>query len=370
MNSIVQTEFVAQHADLATAIGLLDKWVTLKLRDLRVPGLAVGLVHAGQLIWGKGYGLADIERAIPVKLDTRFRIASITKTFTGVAILQLRDAGKLRLDDPVSTYLGWFKLGYAGAPSITIRHLLTHTSGLPRDATIPHWTDNQFQTWDEVIATTQQRKALLPPDQEFGYSNLGYSLLGGVIEAVSGQSWADYIQTHILKPLEMNTTIVAPVGDEPDFATGYLVLDDHGVRKPAPFVATNGFSASASMASSVNDLVKYARFHLSKADTPVLSGHSLRAMHNIHWLNPDWQGGYGLGVAVQRIDNWTVSGHAGGYKGYLTQFLVCREHNFGVIVLTNSVDSDPFNFVEQAYKLALPEVIKVVTPKAPEPKPE
>ncbi len=370
MSQPLQTDFIEQHADLATAISLLDKWITLQIHDRHLPGLAIGIVHKGDLIWGSGYGMANIEQGVPITLDTRFRIASITKTFTAVAILQLRDAGKLRLDDPVSDYLSWFNLRYEGAPQITIRHLLTHTSGLPRDATTPHWTDNVFQSWDELVTTTQQRKPVIPPMEDFGYSNLGYSLLGGIVEAASGESWAGYIQQRILDPLGMTDTVVTPAGDEPNLATGYMKLDDQYVRQSAPFAATNGFSASASMASSVNDLVKYGRFHLGLLNGEVLSLHTLREMHTMHWLYKDWTGGYGLGVFVMRINEWIISGHSGGYKGYLTQFNMCREHQFGVIALTNSFGSNPHLFVERAYKLVLPEVLKITAPKTSEANPE
>ena len=368
MTGALQTDFVTGHADLATAIGRLDKWTAYRLRERRLPGVAVGLVHRGELIWGKGYGVADMEQQTPMTLDTRFRIASITKTFTGVATMQLRDAGKLRLDDPVSQYLDWFDLRYPGAPAITIRHLLTHTSGLPRDATVPHWTEHIFQSWAEVVETTKQRQPVLPPRQEFGYSNLGYTLLGGVIEAASGERWADYIQQHILDPLQMTNTVAAPDGSEANLATGYFMPDDNGVRQPAPFIPTNGFSPSASMASSVNDLVKYMRFHLGTDDSPVLNGHTLREMHTVDWLYKDWSGGYGAGIGLYRIGDWTISGHSGGYNGYLTQFTLCRDHAAGVIVLTNCIGSDPFSFVEQAYKLVLPELIKIDAPKPAEPK--
>lgn len=366
----VQTDFVTQHSDLATAISLLDKWMARQIYELNLPGLALGIVRDGQLMWGKGYGYARLEDSTPVTLDTRYRIASITKTFTATAILQLRDAGKLKLDDALSDYLKWFDLRYEGAPAITLRHLLSHTSGLPRDASVPHWTDNEFQLWDEVIATTKLRKPMMPPLEDYSYSNLGYSLLGGVVEVVSGMPWAEYIQKNILDPLDMKDTVVTPDGTEARLATGYISQDEARQRKAAPFVATNGFSASASMASSVNDLVKYARFHLNTKDSTILSKHSLREMHQVHWLEKNWKSGYGLGIGVTRIGDWQVSGHSGGYKGYLTQFLMCREHNFGVIVLTNSLDSNPFQYVERAYKLVLPEVLKVTAPKPAEPKAE
>ncbi len=231
-------DFINQHQDVATAIRLLDRWITKTTHSAHQPGLAIGIVHDGKLIWGKGYGFADIEAKTPVTLDTLFRIASITKTFTATAIMQLYEEGKLRLDDRVCDYLDWFDLHHGDAPRMTIRNLLTHTSGLPRDATIPHWTDNKFQTWDELVEATKQRKLILPPDKDFSYSNLGYSLLGRIVEVVSGDSWADYIQSHILAPLKMTDTLVIPTGDEANLATGYLVHDDDYVRQPAPFAAT------------------------------------------------------------------------------------------------------------------------------------
>lgn len=362
MNNIM-TEFVSENADLATAVDLLDKWIAKKAHDRHQPGLAMGIVHNGDLIWGKGYGYANLEQQIPITLDSRFRIASISKTFTATSIMQLYDAGKLRLDDPISDYLDWFDLQYPDAPPITIYHCLTHTSGLPRDATTAHWTENQFQSWEEVVETTKTRQPMMPPLQDFSYSNLGYTMLGGVVEAVSGEPWGDYVQNHILNPLGMSDTIVLPDGSEENLVIGYQRFDENYQREAAPFVDSGGFSPSTSMASSVNDLVKYAKFHLSKGQTPILSGYSLRDMHRPHWIYESWGGGYGLGIGTMRINDWTISGHSGGYKGFLTMFNVCREHDFGVIVLTNALASDPFAYVERAYKLVLPEVIKITAKK-------
>jgi CubicO group peptidase (beta-lactamase class C family) len=369
MSNHMISEFVSDNAELATAVNLLDKWVAKRVHDRHQPSVALGIVHNGDLIWGKGYGYANLEQQIPVTLDSRFRIASISKTFTATSIMQLYDAGKLRLDEPISNYLDWFDLQYPDAPAITIYHCLTHTSGLPRDATIAHWTENHFQSWEEVVETTKTRQPIMPPLQDFSYSNLAYTMLGGVIEAVSGESWGDYVQNHILNPLGMSDTIPLPDGSESNLVIGYLPFDENHQRKAAPFVDSRAFSPSTSMASSVKDLVKYAKFHLSKGQTPILSAYSLRDMHRPHWIYENWQGGYGLGISSMRINDWTISGHNGAYKGFLTMFSVCREHDFAVITLTNALASDPFSYTERAYKLVLPEVIKI-TAKTQEPEPQ
>ncbi len=359
-----------EHPDLAAVVNILDTWIERTMHKSHQPGLAIGLVYDGELLWGKGYGAADVQTKNPFTLDTCFRIASITKTFTATAIMQLRDAGKLSLDDPVAQHLDWFNLRFDDAPEITIHNLLTHTSGLPRDSHGPMWTERNAPDWGEFVARISERHPTRPPYDKFAYSNLGYSLLGGIIEAVSGQSWAAYLQQNILNPLEMSATYPVPNANDSLLAKGYSRFDGDYARRSMPFFLMNGFEASANFASSIHDLVKYMRYHLSKGQTPILSGHTLRDMHRIHWLYDKWDGGYGLGLGLHKIKEWVISGHSGGYPGYLTQFTVCRKHNMGVIVLTNALDSNPFQYTEQAYKLVLPEVIKATKKAEPEADPE
>jgi CubicO group peptidase (beta-lactamase class C family) len=289
MNDTLQTDFVNKHADVETTISLFDKWVARRMHDRQQPGLSAGIIHKGELIWAKGYGFADAEAKKPATPDTAYRIASISKTFTATAIMQLRDAGKLCLDDPLAGHLPWFDLQYPGAPPITLRHALTHTSGIPRDAATPMWTEGKVPSWQEVVETTKVREPVMPPVQEFKYSNLAYALLSGVVEAASGQAYADYIQANILDPLGMRDTLIAPTGDEAALATGYLRTDAQYARKPASFMDASGFTPAAGLASTVNDLAKYAAFHLSTEANGVLSPHTLRDMHRIHWLDPKWE---------------------------------------------------------------------------------
>ena len=217
----------------------------------------------------------------------------------------------------------------------------------------------------QFVADTKARSLTRPPYQKFAYSNLGYSLLGGIIAAVSGQTWADYLQAHVLDPLGMSETRPVPSADDPLLASGYTREKEGYQREAFPFWVMKGFEASANFASSVNDLVKYAAFHLGLSGADALSPYSLIDMHRVHWLDATWKGGYGLGMGMNRIKDWEVSGHGGGYPGYLTAFTVCREHKAGVIVLTNAVGSDPYEFVNQAYQLVLPEIIKATADEKP-----
>ena len=358
-----------ENPDLATAVDVYDSWIRFTMHRKHQPGLAVGIVYDGELLWGQGFGNADIEEEIPVTLDTRFRIASISKTFTAVAILQLRDGGRLSLDDPVSRHLDWFNLRYPGAPEITIRNLLTHSSGLPRDSHNPMWTECDAPAWDEFVQALKARAPTRPPYEKFAYSNVGYSLLGGIIEAVSGETWAAFVQRNIVDPLDMSATFPVPQSDDALLASGYSRLNDNYERQRMPFFLMNGFEASANFASSINDLVKYAAFHLGTDESAVLSSHSLQDMHRIHWLEPSWSEGYGLGSMQYKLGDWSISGHAGGYPGYLTGFTMCREHNVALIVLTNALGSAPPEYINQGYKLVLPEIAKSTEKVKPEPNP-
>ena len=152
------------------------------------PGVVVGIVHGGALVWAKGFGYRDAERQLPTTAQTVFRLGSVTKLFTATAILQLRDRGSLRLDDPVTDHLPGleYRNTFPEGPEITVRHLLTHTSGLPREAAFPYWTDRRFPTAEEMIAALAEQESIYEAGTQYKYSNLGLALLGEVVAAVSG----------------------------------------------------------------------------------------------------------------------------------------------------------------------------------------
>ena len=194
-----------EQPEVADALEVLDLWIEQQVTHRNLPGLSIAIVFDQEIVWAKGYGYSDVEQKIPATPSTVYRIGSVTKLFTSTAILQLRDQGKLRLDDPVSLYLPWFRIRnpFPDAPEITFRHLLTHTSGLPREAAFPYWTDHVFPTREALAAAVPGQDAVDAPETTYHYSNLGMSLLGEVVTEVSGQPWADYVQEKILQPLGM-----------------------------------------------------------------------------------------------------------------------------------------------------------------------
>ncbi|MGB2696675.1 MAG: serine hydrolase domain-containing protein, partial [Candidatus Zixiibacteriota bacterium] len=185
------TESPVDNPEVKAAIEVFDAWCQHTVYNREQPGVSIGIVYDQDLIWAKGYGYADLENEIPATPSTAYRIASITKLFTATAILQLRDAGKLQLDDPVAKHLDWFHLDdtFDDSPVITIRHLLTHTSGLPRELNALYWDDMNFPEHGEFIDMFQEASTILPRETELKYSNVAFNVLGEVVASVSGKPY-------------------------------------------------------------------------------------------------------------------------------------------------------------------------------------
>ena len=225
---------VANDHDVQGAVRLFSAWVEGQIAYRGLPGVAVGVVADQDLVWASGYGYADTKAKRPMTAATKFRMASHSKLFTATAIMQLREQGKVRLDDPVSKYLPWFQVKPAGEDDgpITIEQLLDHASGLPREAGA-HWTTLQFPTEDEVRKLITDRQAAFAPAVRWKYSNLAYTIAGMVVEQVSGQKWADYVEQHIFGPLGMAASSVDRNVD--GLAVGYGRRMPDGSREVLPF---------------------------------------------------------------------------------------------------------------------------------------
>jgi CubicO group peptidase (beta-lactamase class C family) len=339
----------ADDPDVKAQIGLFSAWLEGQVAIRQLPGAVVGVVSDQDLIWAKGFGRADVDSGRPMELDTRFRMASHSKLFTATAIMQLREQGKVRLDDPVAEYLPWFRFRQAAAddPPVTIEHLLTHSSGLPREAG-PHWSDLDFPTEDELKELMSQRLAAFSPEVRWKYSNLAYTLAGMVVERVSGMSWADYLQKNIFDPLGMTASSVDR--EDPKLATGYGRRMPDGSREVFPFVDARGMAAATGLTSTVSDMAKFvsAQFRSGeRGGDRILSTASLREMHRARMLESTWTRGQGIGFSVQRNDDQLYVGHGGGYPGYTTNTLIQLDSKVGVIVLTNTNDSNPAQIAQQ-----------------------
>jgi CubicO group peptidase (beta-lactamase class C family) len=340
---------LTEHPEVDGALRALDAWIDGFRAYEEIPGISVGVVLDQDLIWSKGYGYSNVAEKRPATTDTLYSICSISKLFTSIGVMQLRDAGELQLRDPVARHLDWFDIKQAHEDSepITVEGLLTHSSGLPRESDFPYWNgpDFPFPTREQVVERLGAQQTLYPARRLFQYSNLGLSLAGEIIAAKSGQAYQDYVTAQILTPLGLSDT--RPYFPEElhgkQLAIGYTGLDRSGTREPvAPFF-TRGITPAAGFTSSVNDLAKFASWQfrlLAAGGEEVLQANTLREMHRVHWVDPDWETTWGVGFVVRRVEDQTLVGHGGGCPGYITFFGMVPKHNLAAIVLTNGGDSD------------------------------
>jgi len=342
---------LGEHPEVRSAIDLLEAWIEAQRVARELPGMSIGIVHDQALVWSRGFGWADLERREPATADTLYRIGSITKLFTATALLILRDAGKLHLDDPLTAHLPWFqmKAAAADAGTITIRHLLTHTSGLPREGAFPYFTDSRFPTIEDIRARLPMQERPLPTETRWKYSNLGATLAGEVVAAVAGEPYVDFVRRRILAPLGMTATMVAtPEPAHPRLATGY------GRRllgsTPTPFNDLRGLTAAGNMTTSVTDLARFAMLQLRggvAGGAQILSGRTLAEMHRVHWLEPEWQAGWGLGFRLLRVRGKTLVGHGGAVRGFRSNLQICPSDKIAVVAFVNSDDADAWLYADK-----------------------
>lgn len=368
-------QFLRRHPVVADALTLLDLWIEQQRLYEQIPGIAIGVVFDRELIWSKGYGVSDLESQTPMTPATLFRIGSVTKVFTATAIMQLRDQGKLRLDDPISRHLPEFTIQnpFPNAPSITVWHLLTHTAGLPREAAFPYFTEHEFPDRDEILAAMATQTLVHAPGTHYKYSNLGMFVLGALIEEVSGESYQDYISRHIFSPLEMRHSSVDPPKGKIDLlATAYMRRQPDGSRQVMDYYETRGMAAAGSIVSSVEDMARFAALNLrredSTADGEVLSTSTLREMHRPHWVYEDWTGGMGLGFRVAYRNGRTTVSHGGWIGDHRAHLLIVPADRLAVIVITNAGDGVPHTYSYEAYDVVGPAITASVAPPTPEKK--
>ena len=352
----------ADERRVADALRLLDLWIGEQMQYHGVPGMAIGVVHGESTIWAKGYGRADLVSGAAVSTATPFRLGSLSKVFTAVAVMQLRDQGKLSLDDSIVKHLAWFRVGsaYPDAPPITVRHLLTHTSGLPRELAYPYWTTHRFPARDELHAALATQSVFSPPGASYRYSNVGVALLGEIVEVVSGESYAGYLAGHVLAPLGMSSSSAAPDADLlARLSRAYQRRHGPEPRREIAFYSTGVFAAMGGVVSTVDDLARFLALVLSAdaggAARPTgarpLAAPTLAEMQRLQFVYPSFTGGRGLGFAVSRRDGTSYVSHGGWIGGHRADLVCDPGRRLGVIVLTNADDAVPGPFARRALAL-------------------
>jgi len=349
------------------------------VKENRLPGGMAGVVHRNELAWSAGAGFADTCTRQPARPGTLYRIASITKTFTGTAVMQLRDAGRLDLDDPAVAYLPELRSAvspFAPIEAVTIRRMLSHESGLPAEPPGTDWSVPEYQGSPELtLARAGDIVLKVPPNAAHKYSDLAYQLLGEIVTRVSGTPYPQFVRESILDPLGMHATSFEPLtGPLPARrAAGYdwrALSDDLDLAPAMPPVWAEG-----GLWSCAEDLARWVSFQLRghqdpAAASPVLAAASLREMHQPRYLaDDDWASAWGISWCATRRDDTAWIRHSGGLRGFTSTVCFDPRAQVGAIVLLNGTTAS----AELAFDLASTarRLIRAAQPQiqAPEPAP-
>ena len=362
----------ADDEAVRSSLKLLDAWVSSQQLYRGIPSISIGIIHDQDMLWAKSYGNENPKNKTPATSDSIYRIASNSKLFTSVSLMKLADEGKLDINDPVEKWLSEFKefsSKFNEARKITIKHLISHTSGLPRESTEPYWTDGNFPEIDSVLSDLARQEAIFPPEKRFKYSNLALSLAGEIVARVSGMSYDDYVEKNIFTPLGMNSTGVNVLDKETKarLAIGYGRRMPDGSRQRMKYSDTHGMASATGLYTSVNDFSKFIKWQLrlrEKSGVEILDADSLREMQRVHWLEPNWSSGRGLGFWLRKIKGGSFIGHGGAIHGYRTMTGIIPDAKLGIIVFTSADDGDPRLYVDQIIKVVVPEVRKAIKAKS------
>ena len=342
--------------DYSEAFQLVEVWLEAQKDFDQLPGLTAIVVEDQEVLWSGAFGMANKEKSLDSNKNTICSICSISKLFTSVAIMKLYDEGKIRLDDKVSDHLTNYDLKqkYPESGPITIRSLLTHSSGLPREAGYPYWTgpDFPFPTKEEIDSKLKDQETLYPASTYFQYSNLGLTLLGEIVAEISGMPYEDYVEQNILIPLGLsNTRSNMPenlYGEE--LAIGYGAINREGNRNKVKLFQANGIAPAAGFSSTVEDLGKFASWQFRLRDSSlveILKPSTLKNMQRVHWTNPDWSTTWGLGFAIYKgSDGNTWVGHGGSCPGYRSTLQINLKTKRAFSVMINASGTNPNKYMK------------------------
>jgi CubicO group peptidase (beta-lactamase class C family) len=319
------------------------------------PGASVLVLRDATAVFRKSYGFADLEARVPATPATNYRLASMTKQFTAAAILLLAEDGKLTLDDPVRK---WLPTLPAAANGITLRHLLTHTSGLiDYEDVMPPDTRMQLHDADVLHLLESQDRGYFAPGTEYRYSNSGYSLLALIVGRASGSDFATFLRERIFRPLQMQNTVAfeAGISTVANRAYGYSLVDKSWTRTDQSL--TSAVLGDGGVYSSIDDLAKW---DAALADNRLLRAESLRAAFTPATKTDDPAVQYGFGWRITGESLWH-SGETMGFRNVIVRF---PGHGLTVVVLTNRDDPEPYFLALAIAKLYLPSADAVHAAKA------
>jgi CubicO group peptidase (beta-lactamase class C family) len=319
----------------------VDRYISTRMKELGIPGAALVIVQGDRIVHLKAFGVADASgRAVTPQ--TPFFTGSTGKSFTALAIMQLVEAGKLKLDNPVQTYLPWFRVTEANASArITVRQLLNQVSGLPQSIGQKQIANRDLSdsAIENNVRALSKVELSAPPGEQFEYSNANYVTLGMIVQAVSDQSYEAYIREHIFQPLDMQNSFTSKTEAQQDgLAVGYQKWFGVAVASPnLPF--SRGSLPAGELNMSVEDFGHYLIAQLNKGSyqgVSVLAPAGIAALHHPAIQMPGSTDYYAMGWEVQHFQDVEVVRHNGAVPGYTTDMFLVPEKNLAVAMVMNT----------------------------------
>lgn len=328
------TQAIPGYAQANIPAEQLDHFIQTKMEKNSLPGLAIAIASKDRILYAKGYGATSDQDAITA--DTPFAVASLSKSFTALAVMQLVETGRVDLDTPIARYIPEFKLADPRGAQITVRHLLNHTSGLT-DTVYPDMTVKpQPASLQEVIKRLSSVQLHHNPGDQYHYNNTNYQLLARIVEEVSKEAFPDYLARHIFQPLGMSSTYdvsnTEQFRDRP-VAKGHYLLFGQAIAASEPEWFVEG---AAGMVSTANDMGKWLMTQLNDGayrDVRLLSKEGIESMHAPSDAAPS----YGMGWSVRQAeDGQRQIEHGGILWTYKSEALLLPEQELGIVILFNS----------------------------------
>jgi CubicO group peptidase (beta-lactamase class C family) len=344
----------ARADDLTTRV---DAYLKSEMATQKIPGVAVAVIEQGRVVLAKGYGLANVEHGVPVDADTIFQSGSLGKQFTAALIMLLAEDGKLTIEDPLSKYFPEIPESWR---AITIRHLLTHTSG------IPEYADSSFDlqrnySEGELLRIALGLKLEFTPGSRWNYSNTGYLLLGLVSQRAGGDSYEALLRDRIFVPLGMKTARVISEADIVAHRAGGYRLVGETLKNQEWVAPTLNTTADGCLYFSLNDLIAWDQAWRNGA---LLSKASWAEMVSPVRLNSGKTYPYGFGIGLGTVNGQNVERHGGAWQGFKTYRARYLGDDFSVLVLANLAEADPGRLSDGVAALVSPKTAQVSSPLA------
>lgn len=359
-------------ATIRAAAGYLRTWLETQASHRRVPGVQVAVRSGSELVLSAAVGVADAVRGTELTPEHLFHVASHSKTFAATVVLQLVDAGRMRLDDPIGTYVPELRDGGSPIDRVPVRELLGHQSGITRDgAHADFWQlETPFPDRTRLLAEVLDGGVVHARNEHFKYSNIGFALVGLAVEAVTGTSFGEHVRTAVLEPLGLTRT-----GSDHDpqradeYAAGHTgLLPGEQTRLALGHARTGAYAPATGFWSTAEELSAFAEAALVQGDGRLLTDDARRIMQRLESVVTAYGtevGRYGLGVELTTVGDRQLVGHSGGWPGHITLTLADPTSGLVVSVLTDAIDGPAQDLAHGLVKL----VDVALTPRATVPPP-